>query len=334
MSMTHPATAAPASRWRAIGLRLAALLGALAFVGALLAVIGWLLTPDAPAVAAKNPFGLKLREAPASYSGLGGFIIAAQAQFYALLTSSVTALKAGEEALWSLALVGFAYGVFHAAGPGHGKGVIAAYVVSRRRSALCSAGLSLGAALLQALVAISLVGLFRVIASSVAMTLGDAARGIELLSFAGLTVFGLYLLWKKSDCVLHDAGDGAKPDRDQAFAAKTPSRFEAAGVIAAAGIRPCSGAILLLVFSSSVGLFWQGVAGALAMALGTAITTSAIGLLATLVRRGMSRLGGAFGGRGARLVEGAELCAAAFVCLFGAILLSGMSGAGLPNLID
>jgi nickel/cobalt exporter len=329
MSMAQIATIAP-GRWRNIGLRLAALLAALAFVGALLAILGWLLTPDAPAAAAKNPFGLKMREAPASYSGLGGFIIAAQAQFYALLTSSVTALKSGEEALWGLVLVGFAYGVFHAAGPGHGKGVIAAYVLARRRSALCSVGLSLGAALLQACVAIALVGLFRVIASSVAMTLGDAARGIELMSFAGLMVFGLYLLWKKSDCVLPQAQGRS----GETFVVKAPSRFEAAGVIAAAGIRPCSGAILLLVFSSSVGLFWQGVAGALAMALGTAITTSAIGLLASLARRGMSRLGRTFGGRGAMLVEGAELCAAAFVCLFGAILLSGMSGAGLPNLID
>ena len=45
------------------------------------------------------------------------------------------------------------------------------------------------------------------------------------------------------------------------------------------GLRPCTGAIMVLLFANMVGLYWMGVISALVMSLGTALTTSALALL-------------------------------------------------------
>ena len=63
-------------------------------------------------------------------------ILAVQGGFYRSLQAAVLALKADGAALWSLSRIGFTYGVFHAAGPGHGKAVIAAYLMSSERALL------------------------------------------------------------------------------------------------------------------------------------------------------------------------------------------------------
>ena len=88
----------------------------------------------------------------------------------------------------TLIALGLAYGVFHAAGPGHGKAVIAAYLVANERALLKGFLLSLGAALLQALVAIVLVGVLAVVMQATAGTLGRVTSGIELASFAVVAV--------------------------------------------------------------------------------------------------------------------------------------------------
>ena len=60
-------------------------------------------------------------------------------------------------------------------------------------------------------------------------------------------------------------------------------------VVFSVGIRPCTGAILVLVFALTQGLFWAGVAATFAMALGTGITVS---VLATLALGSTCAIGG------------------------------------------
>jgi nickel/cobalt exporter len=103
-----------------------------------------------------------------------------------------------------------------------------------------------------------------------------------------------------------------------------------AGVVIAAGIRPCAGALVVLVFALSQGLFAAGIAATFAMALGTALTTGAIAALAVFAKAVALRLAGGRGATGAIAIAGLELVAAAFVLVLGASLLSGLwaSGAG------
>ena len=95
------------------------------------------------------------------------------------------------------------------------------------------------------------------------------------------------------------------------------------GAIFAVGLRPCSGAILVLVFALAQGLFWAGIAATFAMGLGTAITVTAIALMAVSAKDLARRLSGAGEGSGALIMRGMEFGAAGLVLLFGVGLLFG-----------
>ena len=93
--------------------------------------------------------------------------------------------------------------------------------------------------------------------------------------------------------------------------------------IVAVGLRPCSGAIIVLVFALAQGLFWTGVAATFLMGLGTAITVAAIATLAVGARGVAGRLAKAKPGRGMLALRGLETLAAFVVFSFGALLLVG-----------
>jgi nickel/cobalt exporter len=93
--------------------------------------------------------------------------------------------------------------------------------------------------------------------------------------------------------------------------------------IVAVGLRPCSGAILVLVFSLAQGLFWAGVASTFIMGLGTAITVTAIAVLAVGAKGLARRLAGHKGGTGSLIIRGIEVAAAVLVLVFGIALLAG-----------
>jgi ABC-type nickel/cobalt efflux system permease component RcnA len=93
--------------------------------------------------------------------------------------------------------------------------------------------------------------------------------------------------------------------------------------IVAVGLRPCSGAILVLVFALANGLFWAGVASTFVMGLGTAITVAAIASLAVGARSLASRLANRQSGYGTLALRGIEVAASVVVVAFGALLLTG-----------
>ena len=78
--------------------------------------------------------------------------------------------------------LGLAYGVVHAAGPGHGKAVIASYMLANERSLKRGAWLALLAALLQATVAIALVSAAAFIFNATASDMNRAANWLQLAS--------------------------------------------------------------------------------------------------------------------------------------------------------
>lgn len=314
-------------------------LAAVTVVAIGLAILSWIIlgVMASSAPVARNPFGLTLREVQPSFTGFGGIILALQAQFYAALTAAVQALKSGHAATLSIATIGFLYGIFHAAGPGHGKGVISAYMVAHNRSIRLALGLSLAAALLQAIVAIALVGTLALVLHASATSINATARAIELASFAGIACLGLALVWwkaKQLDGLLFASSTGEAGDEDFTPLARRneASWRNTAAVILAAGIRPCTGAILLLVLSLSQGLFVAGVLGALAMAVGTAITTGSLAVLAVFARRVLGWLSGR-GKAGVYVEASFELLAAGFVLVLGLVLLTGL-WAGLPSALD
>lgn len=295
----------------------------------------WLAGGAAPPPPPRNPFGVGPREAAPAATGLGPLIISWQAQFYRELTAALRAVKDSTPALLTLLGLGFGYGVIHAAGPGHGKAVISAYILSDDRSAVWRGfGLSLGAALVQAAIAIGLVLVFTIALKATAPTMNAASRWIEIVSFAAITALGLAVLWRKAGVLIGASrGEAAAcaPGcaHDVALPPARPRSWrEVIGVVLAAGLRPCAGAIIVLVFSVSQGLLWAGIGATLAMSLGTALTTGVIALIAVVAKRLALGLAGGRGNRAALAVRALECLAAAFVATLGGLLLFGYWSAG------
>jgi nickel/cobalt transporter (NicO) family protein len=105
-----------------------------------------------------QPFGMTRSAPPAEVGGFAGWMLAKQAELYRMLSSLIRAAKADGSAAYTLLGVSFLYGVFHAAGPGHGKAVISSYLVANNETWRRGLVLSFASAMMQALVAIAIVG--------------------------------------------------------------------------------------------------------------------------------------------------------------------------------
>ncbi len=242
------------------------------------------------------------------------------------MNGAVVALKGGGDGTPLIGLA-FAYGVFHAAGPGHGKAVIAGYILAGERAFRRGCALGACAALLQALVAMALVGIGSLVLNATAASMTRAGTFIETVSFALVAAAGLGLTWRKAGQLAggHACGPDCAHIPGPRQAAEVRSWREAAGIVLAAGSRPCAGAVLVLVFALAQGVAGAGILAVLAMAAGTAITTTALAALAVFAKRAALALAGGRGRAGIVAVGGLELLAAAFVLVLGVAMLAGLA---------
>lgn len=311
-----------------------------------------------------------------------------------------------------LAWLSFGYGVLHAAGPGHGKAVISAYVLANERTVKRGILLSFLAAFFQALSALVIVGILSVALKATSLTMKSAEAWIETLSWALVAAVGAWLLYGQlrpifarraanaDDAHVHAAapahthvataashaheakahhahahdgccghahghshdsghdhahGSGHHHGHDHAHSkaathapvtapapvaadhvhseecgcghAHMPSPKDLQGpwswkkalaIAVSVGIRPCTGAILVLLFAISQGLVWAGVMATFAMALGTAITVSALAALAVGSRELATKLaGGASSGWASTVATSAGIVGSSLVLFMG-----------------
>jgi ABC-type nickel/cobalt efflux system permease component RcnA len=256
-----------------------------------------------------------------------------QQEFYRALATAMKAMREDGSKLWLLIGLSFAYGIFHAAGPGHGKAVISSYMVANEVALRRGIMLSFVSALLQALTAIVVIILAYFVLRGTAISMTDAAWFLEVMSFALITLFGAWLLWRKAGPAVHAAGEicetcGHSHAPDPALL--SGDRFDwrtAWSAVAAVGIRPCSGALIVLSFALLNGLWFGGILSVLAMALGTAITVAALATLAVTAKNWAVYFAGD-GRLGNRIHSIVEIGGAAFVFMFGLLLLSASLSAG------
>jgi nickel/cobalt transporter (NicO) family protein len=330
------------------------------------------------AFAQVSPFG---GPRPPAATGVVGWIIAEQAMFYRALSGLIRAAKTDGSAYWGLMGISFIYGIFHAAGPGHGKAVISSYLLANEETWRRGIALSFASALLQALTAVVIVTVAALLIGATAKMMGDTVRVIEIVSYGLIVLLGARLLWVKGHGFLralhavmsasapaaagaehrahhahdahthrdhhddvheehahhghahnhHDHG-GEEPSALPWGHAHAPEPEELAGpggwhrglsAIIAVGLRPCSGAIIVLVFALAQGLFLAGIASTFVMGLGTAITVAAIATLAVAAKAAAKRFTAARAGYGSLVLRGVEVGAALMVMAFGVLLLTG-----------
>jgi nickel/cobalt transporter (NicO) family protein len=128
-----------------------------------------------------------------------------------------------------------------------------------------------------------------------------------------------------------EASCGHSHAPDPSLLAKPLTLRRAWAAILAVGIRPCTGAIIVLVFALSQGLLLAGVASVLVMALGTSITVSTLAMLAVSAKDVALRFAKADSAMTERVVRVLEVCVAAFVMLLGLTLFGGALAGGLPG---
>jgi ABC-type nickel/cobalt efflux system permease component RcnA len=217
------------------------------------------------------------------------------------MAGAIRGLRGGDPAaVIPLLTVCFAYGFFHAVGPGHGKLLIGGYGAARTVGPLRLSAVALASSLAQGLTAIALVsaGVWLVGWSRERMT-DMAERTFQPMGFAAIALIGLWLVWRGGRALAAGRGGGdAGGGEVQACCghahAPAPAEVaaaagwrELAALVGAVAVRPCTGALFLLVLTAQMGIFQWGVAGTVAMALGTASVTIAVALGAVGLRRGV-----------------------------------------------
>jgi nickel/cobalt transporter (NicO) family protein len=333
-----------------------------------------------PACAQRAVFG---EPHPLAIGGVAGWILTQQALFYRSLAGIIRSAKHDGSALWALMGISFVYGIFHAAGPGHGKAVISSYLLANEETWRRGITLSFGSAVMQSVTAIAIVAIAAVLLDATAKLLGDTVRVIEIISYAMIVLVGARLFWIKglglvrawrerktvaeneSVCgcaeqrqTLSLKGPSQAYQFDQAVArayhadacgyqghnhdeepdllpwghAHGPEPQELAGpggwrrgwsAVLAVGLRPCSGAMIVLVFALAQGLFWAGMASTFVMGIGTAITVATIATLAVGAKSIAKRFAHHRGGHSIVILRAIEAGAAALVLIFGLLLLMG-----------
>jgi nickel/cobalt exporter len=321
-------------------------------LGLLLAALA-LFCGEAAAQIARNPFSIGVNEGAVGEVGrIGMWLLTEQARFYQALRQAVAAAQSNPSAAFSLAAVAFAYGVFHAAGPGHGKAVIASYMLANEKALRRGMILSAFAALLQAVVAIAIVGIAALLLGATAQKMTAATQAIEIASYFCIAALGLWLVWRKgADLVAalrappipvasrfrcdDGATDGSHgPDcahcvaPDPRLLGETFSWRQGVATVVAAGLRPCSGALLVLVFAAAQRAFLIGVWAVFAMAAGTVLTTAALAASAVLVKGAATKMLGAGRRRAEIFGRLLEVAAACVVLGLGLSLLAGLLVSG------
>jgi ABC-type nickel/cobalt efflux system permease component RcnA len=236
-------------------------------------------------------------------------------------------------------LFSFLYGVFHAVGPGHGKLVVGSYFLTRRARLAHGLSMSLSAALVQACSAILLVGVLTALFDIGTRTILNHAALLESVSYAAIAGLGLWMGWgviSGRACCEHeqphseqhglscDCGHDHGHHQDGDRGSRRAEWWRVLSTGAAVGLRPCSGAILVLLFTLANGIFGIGVIATFAMAAGVALTVAVVSLGTLGLHRWLSRLGGAdhrLAGRGRKL---AALCGALLIAVFGLLQLLGI----------
>jgi ABC-type nickel/cobalt efflux system permease component RcnA len=302
---------------------------------------GLALAAAALLVLATAAFALAPLEPGALWNRAVAYVFAVQRDLHRELAAAMRNVQANEAAAaWSLAGLGFLYGVFHAAGPGHGKIVISTYLATHESRIRRGVALSVLSSLLQGATALGAVGVTVAVLDRSFREAQGTVFALESVSYALVGLLGLFLVFRsgrrllarhrwpsgnraaasahRRDTCGHGHGPGA------ADLAAPPSLHHFVATVLSVGLRPCSGAILVLVLAHAMKLVWAGVAAVVAMSAGTALTVSALAALSVYARKSAITLGGylsADGPRFAQILDGIGMLGGILIVLFGMALL-------------
>ncbi|WP_374651686.1 nickel/cobalt transporter [Dongia sp.] len=213
------------------------------------------------------------------------------------INQRLVAIKRGDDAgaLWAGIVAAFLYGVFHALGPGHGKSVVIGYFLGRNARPWRGVVMAAWIAVSHVVGAVIIVGIAHLILSKSLVSPTNEFFWLRIASYAAIVLVGVLMLreWARGGHAHRDHTDHAHGLGDAHGHAcnagdvgwlKRHAPLEQRILALAAGLVPCSGAILILLFTMANGLILAGVLLSGAIALGMGITLAGLGVASILLR--------------------------------------------------
>ncbi|MBL4739854.1 MAG: nickel/cobalt transporter [Sneathiella sp.] len=241
---------------------------------------------------------------PSLWADSVNWVLAYQKTFHNDLVTALKMMtaKGSSAAADSLIIGSFLYGIFHAAGPGHGKIVLTTYLLTHPHKLSQGIGIAAIGALCQGMVAIILVYGLLYLAGWVLREANSAVAWSERLSYLFMAIIGAFLILrimrqeisryflKTQSAALHshdkhtaeDCGHNHMPSSEQLEQVR--GFLSVFSVVLAMGLRPCLGAVLVLALAKAATLPWAGVGAVIAMSAGTSITVATLAFLAVKIR--------------------------------------------------
>ena len=217
-------------------------------------------------------------------------------------------------------VLAFAYGVIHAAGPGHGKLVVTTYFLSRDARIL--RGLLMG---VQIAVTHVLSAIVVVLFADFLLRRGFGGApseipAVRIASYGAILLIGLAMLWRAVRRGAHVHAHGHDHHHGHDLGCGCGARHDESGLLSVAvGLVPCTGSVLILLYAMANGILGAGLLLVAAIALGMAVTMGGLGLAAVFARQ---RLAGRLEGGSGRVALAIDLAGASAIVLLGAMLLA------------
>jgi ABC-type nickel/cobalt efflux system permease component RcnA len=252
-------------------------------------------------------------------------VLAIQRQIHEALVAQIEALKEGKSLLplWQLLIFSFAYGVFHVLAPGHGKVIVTSYFIGNE--ARWKDGLWAGMimAVGHTITAIAVVAFLYLVLGLTQFGVLAQARYVELIGYGLIMGIGLWLLWKAVTNAPSCNSCGHDHGHDHHHHHHDHKNDGGRGLFAAASLVPCSGSMIILLFTMVNGVLWAGVLAVIAIALGMWITITLLGIAAILLRQYTLEKGSAEAPWKKTLLRCVRVAAALIVVATGGLLFVG-----------
>lgn len=276
------------------------------------------------------------------------FAIQIQRDLHRDLAAAMRAVEQGNPAAHgSLIGLGFLYGVFHAIGPGHGKVVISTYLATHESRLKRGLALSVLSSLMQGITAIIVVGATALLFERSLRSSTGIGVALEVMSYGLVALIGVFLIWRSGRRLFRrgPASTNDRSHRDDCCHAHGPSATDLEAplslrdivvMVLSIGIRPCSGAILVLILAFATNLIWTGMAAVMAMSIGTGLSVSALAALSIYARKSAMALGSILSDDGqmlTRIFDGIALIGGLLILTFGVALLKASLAVGKHPLL-
>ena len=211
-----------------------------------------------------------------TYNALLNQIVMAQYQLNSFISSTIRSIN--DENILSTSIlilsISFLYGLIHAAGPGHGKALVALYFTSNKSDYKKAFKMGYMISIAHAISALIFTfGIFYILKTMFRKNFNEMSMLAMEISASMIICVGLYLIFSAYK---------SKKLKEKKLGKQTKSEYV---VALSAGIVPCPGVMTIVLFCIILKQYTLGILAAITMSIGMGLTISLAGILSILLNK-------------------------------------------------